>query len=416
MRLYCSAERFNVAGLDMLTLIKAIDRLREAIQPLPPVECMLTDAPGHYLAEAVAAPSDLPAADLSAMDGYAAASADLDGHTPLPVAVEVPAGHVPHALPHHTAARIFTGAMLPPNTDTVVPQEQATLTNSGAVVLEPLSKGSFVRRRAEVCAAGTNLAKLGDRVTPPRLALLGAAGVSRVRVVTRPRVAVVSTGAELVGLNEPREAGQIGDTNSPMLAALAADAGFEVSQQARAADQLPELTDALRRSMERAELVITSGGVSVGDYDLVPAALTDLGAEVLFHRLSVRPGKPVLVARAGKTWITGLPGNPVSALAGWHLFVRPLGEALAGNPAAFQDATVPAALTAPSSNRGDRTVLAPARLVRRADRWSATVLDWKGSHDLLALVQANALAVLEVGATLDAGDTVDCYPIDRGSG
>jgi molybdopterin molybdotransferase len=162
------------------------------------------------------------------------------------------------------------------------------------------------------------------------------------------------------------------------------------------------------------ELVVVSGGVSVGDYDLVPAALADLGGEVLFHRLRVRPGKPILAARLRDTWVVGLPGNPVSAFVGWHVLVSPLGEALAGNPVALDDQTVPAVLTAAASNRGDRTVIAPARLRSHSSGWRVTVLDWQGSHDVRALAEANALAVLEVGAAMGAGDRISCYRLAGG--
>ena len=172
------------------------------------------------------------------------------------------------------------------------------------------------------------------------------------------------------------------------------------------------VTQMLESPCAKADLIVTSGGVSVGDYDLVPNVLDNLGAETVFHRLAIKPGKPLLTARLGGAWVVGLPGNPVSALVGWRLFARPLAEALAGDAQAFDEAPEIGVLTGPTRNRGERTLLAPALLEPGNPTSRVTVVPWKGSHDVLAAARANALALVESGAELAEGDAIHCYRLD----
>jgi molybdopterin molybdotransferase len=346
------------------------------------------------------------------MDGYAARHADLQLGLPLPVAFEIQAGHVSGPLPTGHAARIFTGAVLPTGADTVVPQEEAAVDDDGSVRLQPLPCGAHLRRRGEVLAAGSAVAGPGDPVTPHRIALLAAAGAHRVTVVPKPRVAVVITGSEIVPANEAPGPGQIRNSNGPMLSALARRAGLGVPTQRHAADTTVDLRRALQSAFEEADVVVTSGGVSVGDYDLVPEVARSLGGEVLFHRVAVKPGKPVLAVRTGDRWLIGLPGNPVSVLAGWRMFVRPLVRVLAGDTAAFEEPPVAAALEEPASVTGGRTELRPAVLSTGDASTRVRVLPWRGSHDLVAAAAANALARIEAHALHPAGDVVPCYPLD----
>jgi molybdopterin molybdotransferase len=175
---------------------------------------------------------------------------------------------------------------------------------------------------------------------------------------------------------------------------------------------LKALREAFGQAAAVADLIVTCGGVSVGDYDLVPQALSEVGAETMFHRLSVKPGKPVLAARLDDAWVAALPGNPVSALVGWRLFARPLAEALAGDVHAFEESPEAAVLTGPTHNQGDRTLLAPARFEPGSPVPMVTVLPWKGSHDVLTLARTNALARVDIGMELAAGDVVPCYRLD----
>ncbi len=395
----------------MRTLDFARELLAKRVDPLPGVELKLADAVGHRLAQSPRADIDLPAADVSTMDGYAACAEDLTSGLALPVAFEVPAGQAPPSLPRGSVARVFTGTVIPARADVVVPQEQAEPQSNGTVRLASLEEEDFIRRKGELCCAATPLAEPGDLITPQLVALLGVAGASTVRVTPRPRVAVLSTGSELVPIAERPGPGEVRDSNGAMLVALANTAGFEVTLIARVADETRALHDAFEQALAKADLIVTSGGVSVGDYDLVPNVLDNLGAETVFHRLAIKPGKPLLTARLGGAWVVGLPGNPVSALVGWRMFARPLGEMLAGNARAFAETPEPAVLTKPTRNPGDRTILAPAWFRRAHPAPEVTILPWKGSHDVVTVARANALAIGDVGAELAAGDVVHCYQL-----
>ena len=394
----------------MISLDEARATLARAVSPLPAVEVDLAAALGCRVAVPPRSDVDLPPADVSAMDGYAVRHADLAPGGPLPVAFEVTAGTVADPLPAGEAARIFTGAILPAGADTVVPQEQARSRADGRVELEVLPFGSYVRRQGEVLAADEPLAAEGQLITAQRLGLLAAAA-PRPIVVPRPRLAVVVTGSEIVPPGTRPRPGQIRNANGPLLDALARSAGLAPPLQLAAPDELGPLREALREAVDGADLVLTSGGVSVGDYDLVPEAVRALGGEVLFHRVAVKPGKPVLAARLGSNWLIGLPGNPVSVMVSWRMFGRPLAAALAGERETFAEEPVLADLREPVANRGDRTELRPA-VLQRGDTPRVQVLGWRGSHDLMSAAAADALARIEVGATLAAGEVVPCYPLD----
>ncbi len=396
----------------MRTLNSARKLMAEQVDPLPRVELNLTEALGCHLTESPCADGDLPAADLSAMDGYALRATDLTSGGALAVAFTVPAGQTPPPLPPGSAARVFTGAVIPEGADTVIPQEQADVQADGTVRLVALEADSFIRRKGEVCQTGAPLAAPGDVITAQLVALLGTAGVSTVRVTPQPRAALFSTGSELVPIESQPGTGQIRDSNGAMLVALAKTAGFRITFTSRVADETRALHDAFEQASSQADLIVTSGGVSVGDHDLIPEVLNDLGAETLFHKVSIKPGKPVLTARLGNAWVVGLPGNPVSALVGWCLFARPLGRRLAGDTRALEELPEPAVLTAPTRNDDNRTIVAPALRQPGHPLPEVTVLPWKGSHDVVSLAQANALAVVHLGAELAAGDVIHCYRID----
>jgi molybdopterin molybdotransferase len=396
----------------MLTLAAARELLSAEARPLPAACVPLEQALGCRLAEIPRADIDLPPADLSVMDGYAVRSADVAVGRPVPVVAEVRAEQVPALLPPGTAARIFTGATLPPGADAVIPQEQATRHPDGTVELPPAQTGSFVRRQGELCRAGAALADPPDEVTPQLVALLAAAGAARVRIVPRARVAVLSTGSELVPPDRRPAPGQIRDANGPMLAALARRAGFPVTLVSHAPDKPDALRAALERALSTADLVLTSGGVSVGDYDLVPQTLRQIGARIIFHGVAIKPGKPTLVARRGSAWVLGLPGNPISALVGWRLLGRPLGQTLSGVPRALDEKPEAGTLVRPAANDGTRTILAPAQLQPGLPLPAVHLLEWRGSYDVVALGRASILAQLDVGIRLSPGDRIPFYRLD----
>lgn len=394
----------------MRSLDEARGILEREVQPLPPRRVPLEEALDCRLAASPRSDVNLPPGDVAAMDGYAVRHSDLALGRPLEIAFEVAAGTTPKTLPAGAAARIFTGALLPAGADSVVPQEQAALGAGGEVLLPPAAPGSHVRFRGEVVAVGDELAAIGDLVTPQMVAVLAAAGAANLEVVPRPATAAVVTGDELVGPGQTPGAGQIRDANGPLLAALVANAGLSKPARLRASDSRASLLETLALALDVAELVLTTGGVSVGTYDLVPAVVNELGGEVLVHHVRIKPGKPILVARFGHRWLVGLPGNPVSALVGWRMFGWPLARALAGDVGAFSEVPVNARLEEPAPAVTERTELRPSVVSSNGSPW-VRVLSWKGSHDVVALAPANALARLEPGPTLGAGATVPCYPL-----
>lgn len=383
--------------------------------PLVPVTVALGRALGCRVVRCPISDVDLPPADVSAMDGYAVRAADLKPGEPLPVAFEVAAGSEPDELPPASAARIFTGASVPRGGDTVVPQERARVLEDGRVLLETVAEGTHVRRRGEVVALGAELAPAGVTVTPAMISLLASCGASCVEVVPKPRLAVVVTGAELVDVAESPGPGRIRDSNGPLLEALVAASGLDVTRLSRVEDSVGALEDSISSALEGADLVLTTGGVSVGDYDLVPDVVRGLGGEVVFHRVRVKPGKPILAASFGPKWLIGLPGNPLAVLAGWRVFAWPLAAALAGNPSALAEAPVRAVLTVETATPKSRTELRPARLKRRNDGIHATVLGWKGSHDVRTAASADGLVRLEPGLSYPAGSPVAWYGLPSGA-
>ncbi len=397
----------------MLTLDDARDLLRRHAAPLAPAVLDLETAGGCRLARPVVADLPLPLSDVSAMDGYAVRAIDLAGGAPLPVAAEIPAGAAPAPLAPGSAARIFTGAPLPAGADTVVPQEDAALDAAARTVrLDTHERGSHVRHQGELFAAGATLMGAGELLTAPRVALAAAAGAARVGIVPRPRVAVVLSGSELVDADATPRAGQLRDSNGPLLAGLVRAFRLVLAGRVRVADAEGDLVAAIEAAARHAEIVITSGGVSVGDFDLVPRALAAIGAETLFHGVKMKPGKPILAARRGATWFLGLPGNPLAALVAWRLFAAPLAEALAGNAGAFDEAPLRLPAAEAAENDGKRLLVRPAEFARGRDGGLAVrVVPWKGSHDIVAGAAAGALVRLEPGERVAPGGLIACVPL-----
>lgn len=309
---------------ELLSLDAALEQLLALADPLPGEDIDLALADGRILAQAVAARLTLPAADVSAMDGYALRFADLPG--PLRVVGESAAGRpLGVALKPGEAARIFTGALLPAGADTVALQEDAA-PGDGSVAFPadgPPGAGAHVRRAGQDFAAGAPLAAAGTRLSPARLGLLAAAGHAAVRVHRRPRVALMSTGDELVPPGTTPGPGQIVGSNGPMIAAMLRAWGADVSDLGLVPDSRDALLACLA-SARGADLVVTIGGASVGDHDLVKPVLEEAGARIDLWRVAIRPGKPLLAGRLGNAIVVGLPGNPVSAHVCALLFLRPL--------------------------------------------------------------------------------------------
>ncbi|HZQ83035.1 MAG TPA: gephyrin-like molybdotransferase Glp [Gaiellaceae bacterium] len=309
---------------DLPTIDEALALVLAHTRPLAAEEVTVADASGRYAAEDARAVVDLPPFASSAMDGYAVRAVDTPGE--LRVVGASAAGRPAQvALGAGEAIEISTGAVVPEGADAVVPIER---TQPG-ITVEGVSAGENVRPRGGDVRAGEVVVAAGARIGPPQVGALAAAGVVTVRCARRPRVAVLATGTELRRPGEPLGPGEIYESNSLLLSAQLRAAGAEPILLDAVADDEAATRAALERGLD-ADVLITSGGVSVGPHDLVRPALAELGAHEVFWRVAVKPGKPIAFATRGDALVFGLPGNPVSSLVGFELFVRPALRALQG--------------------------------------------------------------------------------------
>jgi molybdopterin molybdotransferase len=312
----------------LLTIEEAQQRVLGHAGRLPAEGVPIAEAGGRVSAEDLHARVDLPPFASSAMDGFAVRAADLPGS--LRIVGESAAGRpFGGQLEPGGAVTISTGAVVPAEADAVVPVENVIIFDNTVEISKPVELGAHVRPRGGDVASGEVVAPAGVRLTPARLAAAAAAGVAELSCARRPRVAVLATGSELVDPGGSLRPGQIYETNSLMLSAAVAAVGAEVVLQPPVADDKEALREMLERGLA-ADALVTSGGVSVGEHDLVRAAELELGVEEVFWRVAMKPGKPISFGVRGETLVFGLPGNPVSALVGCELFVKPALRALQG--------------------------------------------------------------------------------------
>jgi len=375
----------------------------ERVQPLGAESVRLSAAAGRVLARAVAAPVDLPPFDSSAMDGFALRAADTPGR--LAVVAQSAAGRpAATGVGAGEAAPISTGAVVPGGADAVIPVEQ-TKSDGGAVVVEAVAKGDNIRPRGGDIRAGDVVAEAGTRLSSWLIGALAAVGLAEIECARRPRVALLATGTELRRPGEPLGPGEIYEANSVLLGAQLGEAGAEVEGLDQVADDEEATRIALERGLDL-DVLVTSGGVSVGPHDLVRRALAELGVEEVFWRVAVRPGKPVVFGVRGRTLVFGLPGNPVSSLVGFELFVRPALLALQGDPDPGPG-WLPGRPGAPVRRNRERDQLVRAR--RRVED-DAVVLDpvaGDESHMIARAARADALVlVARGGGELPAGSPV----------
>jgi molybdopterin molybdotransferase len=351
------------------------------------------DATGRVLAEDARAAVDLPPFDSSAMDGFAVRAADTPGR--LRVVGQSAAGSPsPHALAASEAIAISTGAVVPEGADAVVPVERTT--RAGADVdVEAVAEGENKRARGGDVRAGETVVAAGTRLGPPQAGALAAVGAAEVRCARRPRAVVLATGSELRAPGARLEPGQIYESNTVLLRAQLESAGAQVVVLPPVADDADATRAALAAGLE-ADVVITSGGVSVGEHDLVRGALADLGVEEVFWRVAVRPGKPVAFATRGATLVFGLPGNPVSALVGFELFVRPAVLALQG-AREHGPFYLPGRLATSLRRNGARDELVRARTRVDPDGVVLEPLTGQESHMIVHAASADALVLVPRG-------------------
>ena len=384
----------------MISVDEAFELIRQTVQPLPPKQVPLLQSVGRYLMTPVVADIASPPHDKSMMDGFAIRAADLSPGAEFEIGETIIAGAVPtQPLGPLQAARIMTGAPLPDGADAVVMVELAEVKNEQTVnfQIESIAAEHHLLRTGANFCSGQKLFDAGHRIRPSDVGLLAEVGVSEAKVGGKPSIAVLPTGDELVPCDRTPGPGQIRNSNGPMLLAMLAASGLQATDLGIGRDNEADLTTKIKAGLEH-DVLILSGGVSAGQKDLVPDVLKSLGVEEVFHKVKVKPGKPIWLGirqptdqRSQPTIVFGLPGNPVSSLIGYQLFVCCCLKILAGGgtePARARQAL----LSRDHQTRGNRPTYWPGRVILD-DSCDLKVepLNWNGSSDLLALGQADGL-------------------------
>jgi molybdopterin molybdotransferase len=378
----------------MLPVDEALSRILARVAAAPSAagdEVPLAEAHGRFLSADVVAGRPLPGVDNSAMDGFAVRAADLPGT--LPVVATITAGQRGASLAAGTAVRIMTGAPLPAGADTVVMLEDSTAAGAGHVSLPAAPVGDHVRRQGEDVAAGERVLGAGIRLGAGELGLLAALGVARPRVTRRPRVALLATGDELVSVDTAPGPGQVVDSSAYALAAQIRDAGAEPVYLGVARDDRAALVATLRQALGH-DALVTTGGVSAGDKDHVRDALAEAGVVPDFWKVAMKPGKPLAFGTAGAVPVFGLPGNPVSSMVAFELFVRPALLALAG-AAVVTRPRAPVVLPGGYRKPPGRAHYLRARLHRDGERLIADLHARQGSGMLSSMIGAAALVEID---------------------
>jgi molybdopterin molybdotransferase len=393
----------------MLSFDDARLRLLSGVARLSPERVPLSEAAGRVLAEDLVARDPLPRFDNSAMDGYAVSAESLDGEPPfaLPVAGESSAGKPPSLLAPGSACRIFTGAPLPGGANTVVVQEAVRREGEMIRFDARPTAGQHVRRAGEDLARGAIAIRQGSRLSAGGIALAAMLGRAEVMVARRPQVTILCTGDELRRPGDEVGAASIPESNSAPIAALAVQAGAIVRVAPIARDQEDELTRAIEGALDGTDLLLTVGGVSVGDHDLVRPAFARAGVTLDFWRVAIKPGKPLAFGSSPRARVLGLPGNPASAIVTFALFGAPLLRILQGDAHPYAT-PVPAQLAAAQKRSPDRLVFASGALLRDGNRLLVRVHANQSSGAATGLASSDGLALLPAGpGSLEAGAVVD---------
>lgn len=397
----------------MIPLSEAQARINADIGTLAAGTVPITEARGLVLAEHIAAPEPIPPFPNTAMDGFAIRAADSVGATEaapaeLPVVATVAAGAVaPRPLEAGEAMRIMTGAPMPAGADAVIMVELTQVVGEAVKLLAEVPEGNHVRPAGDDIQPGTEVFQPGTVLTPGHLGVLASLGRTEVSAIRRPRVGVLSTGDELVVGPQQLAPGQIRDSNRFTLLSLLEEAGVEAVDLGLVPDDDAQIRAALDKGVAETDAVITSGGVSMGDYDLIKAILNELG-DMNWMQVAIKPAKPLAFGLLSGTPVFGLPGNPVSSMVSFELFARPALRAMMGRPDRDRPRVRAIAEEPLRRNQDGKTHFARVVVTQQGDgAWRARSAGGQGSHQLLAMATANGLAVLPDGPGVETDGVLD---------
>ncbi|NHO64230.1 molybdopterin molybdotransferase MoeA [Aestuariicella hydrocarbonica] len=370
----------------------------------------LMQAHGRILASAQISPVDVPPADNSAMDGYAFCHGDLrtTPHTDFPISQRIAAGHAPVGLQQGTAARIFTGAEIPAGADSVAMQEQCVVNHDQVQIPATVPLGNNVRPRGQDILQGAEVAAAGQTLTPQTLGLLASVGIDRIPVLRRLKVAILSSGDELVEPGEPLQAGQIYNSNRFLLAGLLHKMDIIPLDLGRVEDTPEATLQALSRATLEADVIVSTGGVSVGEEDHIKGAVEKLG-ELTLWKMAIKPGKPLAFGRVGDTPFFGLPGNPVSTFVTFLLFVRPYLQKMQGRTPLLPRGSFVAA----SFERPSKSIRQEYVRVNITDDGGMQTFANQSSGVLSSTSWSNAMAIVPVDTPIHTGDLVRVIRYDQ---
>jgi len=395
----------------MLRVEEALDKILVRIQPLGFEKVSLLESLGRVVGEDIDARRNIPPLDNSGMDGYAVRTADIekasrDHSVRLKVIEDLPAGFLSQKSLHEgQAIRIMTGAPIPEAADTVVPVEETQKDGSSVLILKALFLGENIRRAGEDVKKGDRVISRGDILRSSEIGMVASIGRSSVSVYQRPLVSILCTGEELVDVDEPLEGVKIVSSNSYTLAAQVRECGAIPVQLGIARDRKEEVKEKLRQGL-RADVLVSSAGISVGDYDFVKEALKDLGMEMVFWRVAMKPGKPMAFGTIGEKPVFGLPGNPVSSMVSFEQFVRPALLKMMGHREIFRP-VIEAILNEDLDMEPGRRHYLRAVVSRKGDHCVVMTTGAQGSGILKSMVRANGLIVIpEDRKRVQAGEKV----------
>jgi molybdopterin molybdotransferase len=402
----------------MISVEEALEKILSHIRPLGTEKISLLDALGRVIAEDIYAKRDIPPLDNSAMDGYAVRSMDVtqatrDHPIRLEVVEDLPAGFVSKkVLQKGQAIRIMTGAPIPKGSDAVIPVEETAKEGNEAAIFKATAPGDCIRKAGEDVKKGDRVIFAGDVIRPSEIGMLASLSRSSIHVYQRPLVAILCTGEELVDVDEELSDAHIVSSNSYTLAAQVKDCGANPIQLGIAKDRKEEITSKLRQGL-RADVLISSAGVSVGDYDLVKDVLKDLGMQMVFWKVAMKPGRPLAFGTIGTQPVFGLPGNPVSSMVSFEQFVRPSLLKMMGHRQLFRPIIEGTVREDIHKEKGQRHFIR-AFVSFESDRYFVSTTGDQGSGILWSMVKANGLIIIpEDREMIKAGEKVQVQLLDR---